>query len=338
MALTLRVAIELLSGHIVQLCRFISDHSLEVPPMGAEEHATLLKVLAYQRIPFTILSKELRPELSMNDSFSENHSQWANKSDAIANVTDTLPAANGSSVSAWSNSTSAQWSQTNPVTGANIIGDPTESRLGGWPNQEESTSSALPRNIWNWDPGEDANVGSQPFPRFEEGVGAEIPSLDISDLEQAHTSQEPQSCANTQYEEGHSGADNTEALVDQLSDRIGSLQIEPGGHIRYYGPTSNFKLVQMPIPNNTFTLHRTVRNDGQDYLNRLDLGKEVPPALEDHLVSLYFAWQDPALHVVNRDMFEASRASWREMNDVPYYSEALQNAMYVPNGTPLKSC
>ncbi|KAL0255058.1 hypothetical protein SLS55_009585 [Diplodia seriata] len=82
----------------------------------------------------------------------------------------------------------------------------------------------------------------------------------------------------------------------------------------------------MPIPN-TFTLHRTVRNDGQDYLNRLGLAKEVPQALEDHLVSLYFAWQDPALHVVTRDMFEAAKASWKQLNDTPYYSEALQNAI-----------
>ncbi|KAH8659465.1 fungal-specific transcription factor domain-containing protein, partial [Ilyonectria robusta] len=121
--------------------------------------------------------------------------------------------------------------------------------------------------------------------------------------------------------------ESTEALVDQLSDRIGSLQIGPGGQVRYYGPTSNFNLVEMPAPDN-LTVHRTVRNDGQEYLDFLGLGKAVPPELEAHLTNLYFTWQDPAFHVVNREMFEAAKATWTDnQEDTPYYSEALLNAI-----------
>lgn len=124
-----------------------------------------------------------------------------------------------------------------------------------------------------------------------------------------------------------SDAESTEELVDRLSDRVGSLQIGSGGHIRYYGPTSNFNLVQIPAPDN-MTVHRTVRNDGQEYLNRLDIGKDVPPDIEEHLVNLYFTWQDPTSHVVQREMYENAKVQWRDgMLDTPYYSEALRSSM-----------
>lgn len=127
--------------------------------------------------------------------------------------------------------------------------------------------------------------------------------------------------------EDTSSSKNTEALIDQLSERIGSLQIGPGGQVRYYGPTSNFNLVYMP-PSDNLTVHRTVRNNGQEYLERLGLDKEVPSDLEEHLTKLYFAWQNPVFQVVKRKMFEEARVKWREKKqDTPYYSEALQNAM-----------
>ncbi|EQB56632.1 hypothetical protein CGLO_03351 [Colletotrichum gloeosporioides Cg-14] len=76
------------------------------------------------------------------------------------------------------------------------------------------------------------------------------------------------------------------------------------------------------------TVHRTVRNDGQEILDRLDIGKEVPNDIEEHLVNLYFTWQDPASHVVKRDMYEKAKVQWRDrMVDNPYYSEALRNAI-----------
>ncbi|KAL0932487.1 uncharacterized protein CTRU02_213440 [Colletotrichum truncatum] len=124
-----------------------------------------------------------------------------------------------------------------------------------------------------------------------------------------------------------SDTESTEELIDRLSDRVGSLQIGSDGQIRYYGPTSNFNLVHMPAPDN-MTVHRTVRNDGQEYLDRLNIGKEVPNSIEEHLVNLYFTWQDPASHVVQRDMYERAQVQWRDGKfDTPYYSEALRNSI-----------
>jgi hypothetical protein len=124
-------------------------------------------------------------------------------------------------------------------------------------------------------------------------------------------------------------SDNIELLVNKLSDRFGTLQVSPAGQVNYYGPTSNFSLVDIPSPER-FTLQRTARTDGQEYLDRLAIGKEIPPDFEDHLSNLYFAWLDPVSHAVNRSMYEAARIRSRhEKKDTPYYSEALRNAMFV---------
>lgn len=118
-----------------------------------------------------------------------------------------------------------------------------------------------------------------------------------------------------------------EALIRQLSDRMESLKIGPGGQVRYYGPTSDFYLVDLPPPDN-LTVHRTVRNDGREYLERLGLEKEADATLRAHLTNLYFTWQNPAIHIVDRAMYEAAEIQYNEtQEDTPYFSEALQNAM-----------
>lgn len=121
--------------------------------------------------------------------------------------------------------------------------------------------------------------------------------------------------------------ESIEELADQLSDRVGTLHIKPGGHIRFYGSTSNFNLLETPATDVSINVHRTVRNDGTEHLDRLGINKRVPPEIEIHLMNLYFTWQDPSFHVVDRTMFEEARVKWNGAEDTSYYSEALRNAM-----------
>ena len=118
-----------------------------------------------------------------------------------------------------------------------------------------------------------------------------------------------------------------EDIIHRLSDSSGSLQIGSDGKVRYYGPTSHFNLLRMPTPDN-LTIHRDVWKDGQDYLHRFGLDKVVPRDLEDHLLNLYFSWNSPPVDMVDRDMFETAKERWQySMEETPYYSEALKNAM-----------
>lgn len=136
------------------------------------------------------------------------------------------------------------------------------------------------------------------------------------------------SCPSLEVDDGTSSTEGVDELADRLSDLLGTLHVRPGGHIRFYGATSNFSLLETPAADVGMNVHWTVRNDGIEHLRRLGLNKKVPPEIEEHLMNLYFTWQDPSFHVVDRKMFEEATRVWSEnMEDTAYYSEALRNAM-----------
>lgn len=118
-------------------------------------------------------------------------------------------------------------------------------------------------------------------------------------------------------------------VIEQLSHRIGTLKIAGDGHLRFYGATSNLNLVDVSATQQRQRPDaRTVRHDGQDILNHLRVGQPVDQALEDHLVELYFTWQNPSIYVVDKEMYMTARLKWRnEFDDTPFYSEVLTNAM-----------
>lgn len=120
-------------------------------------------------------------------------------------------------------------------------------------------------------------------------------------------------------------------VIEQLSNRIGTLKIAGDGHLRFYGATSNLNLVDVSATQQRQRPDaRTVRHDGQDILNHLRVGQPVDQALEDHLVELYFTWQNPSIYVVDKEMYLTARSKWRnEFDDTPFYSEVLTNAMSV---------
>lgn len=118
-------------------------------------------------------------------------------------------------------------------------------------------------------------------------------------------------------------------VIEQISHRIGTLKIAGDGHLRFYGATSNLNLVDVSATQQRQRPDaRTVRHDGQDILNHLRVGQPVDQALEDHLVELYFTWQNPSTYVVDKDMYMDARMKWRnDLIDTPFYSEVLTNAM-----------
>jgi hypothetical protein len=118
-------------------------------------------------------------------------------------------------------------------------------------------------------------------------------------------------------------------VIEQISHRIGTLKIAGDGHLRFYGATSNLNLVDVSATQQRQRPDaRTVRHDGQDILNHLCVGQPVDQALEDHLLELYFTWQNCSTYVVDKEMYYIARTNWREeFDDTPFYSEVLTNAM-----------
>jgi hypothetical protein len=124
-----------------------------------------------------------------------------------------------------------------------------------------------------------------------------------------------------------SNIEGVEDLIDQLSDRVGTLRIGPRGETQFYGPTSTFNLVDMPLSQQSIA-QSVLWNINYDSLDRLGISQEVPIDLEEHLINLYFSWHNPACRIVDRKRYEAAKErSYSEMEHSPFYSESLRNAM-----------
>ncbi|KAH8585501.1 fungal-specific transcription factor domain-containing protein [Bisporella sp. PMI_857] len=122
--------------------------------------------------------------------------------------------------------------------------------------------------------------------------------------------------------------DDDEDIMNQLSARIGSFQVAEDGQLRYFGATSNLHILHDGLSSLTTRHNRTARDDGDDVLARVGLTFAITPDLERHLEDLYFQWEDPAIHVVDQDMyFDSKNAYYSGQDGNPFYSETLKNAI-----------
>ncbi|KAK1763981.1 fungal-specific transcription factor domain-containing protein, partial [Phialemonium atrogriseum] len=125
--------------------------------------------------------------------------------------------------------------------------------------------------------------------------------------------------------DAHPGADDD--MASSLTARMGSLQIAEDGQLRYYGPTSNLHISRNGLQGISRSSIRHVASEGKAVLGRAGLDHPVLPSVEIHLAKLYFAWEDPAIHVVDEDIYFEARRAWLDGNTTPYYSETLNNAI-----------
>ncbi|CAM1509660.1 Fc.00g033990.m01.CDS01 [Cosmosporella sp. VM-42] len=128
-----------------------------------------------------------------------------------------------------------------------------------------------------------------------------------------------------------SGDDEEDDLTNQVSDRMGSLHLSEDGELRYYGATSNLTLLDntaMPLDHRREIEAENAQKRGQAMVDAAGVGQTINPALVQHLTSLYFAWQDPSFHVVDKDMYQKQQSqSNRESKNTTFYSETLMNTI-----------
>ncbi|OJJ69773.1 hypothetical protein ASPBRDRAFT_130059 [Aspergillus brasiliensis CBS 101740] len=126
-------------------------------------------------------------------------------------------------------------------------------------------------------------------------------------------------------DEEEEDGDSDDEVTDQLSCRLGRLQVTHDGQLRYFGSTSNLTLLDALVD---VTPPVAIPRDAPELLENAKLNQEVDEAFEKHLIELFFAWQDPSLHVIDAESFWRSRAQSREEGlATPYYSRALSDAM-----------
>ena len=124
--------------------------------------------------------------------------------------------------------------------------------------------------------------------------------------------------------------EHDDEIIEQLSTRLGDLLIGDMGELRFYGATSNLTLTEGGIPRE----HRpSVASRSKEALAKLEqdgVGHHPHAGLIDQLIDLYFTWQDPSCHIVDKSRFhEERRLCIGSDKESSLYSAALENVMSV---------
>ncbi|KAI5921203.1 fungal-specific transcription factor domain-containing protein [Camillea tinctor] len=107
------------------------------------------------------------------------------------------------------------------------------------------------------------------------------------------------------------------ATMDGTLSRDESLNFDQDGEARYFGPTSG----RLEF-NKTGSRATKTKLQFDQFCQTIVDGDDVPKKLEDHLINLYFTWEQPWCQVVDENLFKTSRA-----NKGPYFSPLLLNCM-----------
>lgn len=233
------MAVELLSDRVDELCRFIRDNSLQPPSMDEEKAVSLMKVLGHLRLSSAVSGKDglMAPRQRASASSTSAPNILPPSQTTVSQTMLNLYHDSRDGIDLRTSPTSNEGDQpptiwTDPLSASemNIL-----LQTGGM----NTPSGASPQD-------QVEALGQAPYPAWElsdfeipmlnveladfMGLGGLNPALDNSDdVHPPQTYGVDENC------------DNTENLIKQLSDRIGSLRIGAGGQVRYYGPTVQFQ-------------------------------------------------------------------------------------------------
>ena len=320
--LPLRVAVELLSTRVNQLCLFIRENGLEAPEMPEEKNTALTKVLDVLGL-HEVNSTFTQPSDSLKDGSCASSSVPFAADPTVTDESDHCQSSPDGITEATQNgletTPSHNVSASVPTVNERGIGMPLEEQAQL--TAENSESMIMNSSDWGLDL----------------GICITPPTSDVQNLNFSASPTDtlgplfedmPEPINHIIVNDASTGKDITrtagiEDLIDELSDRVGTLHVSPGGQPHFYGPTSTFNLADAPVVGDfrkTHTLDGNMRNG-------LEADEEVPVGLEEHLINLYFSWQDPSSHVLDREMFEDAKVKWQRMEDTQFYSEALHYAV-----------
>lgn len=116
--------------------------------------------------------------------------------------------------------------------------------------------------------------------------------------------------------------DSDNEIIEQLSVRLGDLYLADDGTLRYLGATSNMTLAQTSSLRQAIAPRRPSQRPCQS-----STAPELTESMNTHLEALYFCWQDPFLHMVDREVFNSSKKQVQTGGKSPFYNEALKFAM-----------
>jgi len=162
-------------------------------------------------------------------------------------------------------------------------------------------------------------AGRPPSKRYVESLQARIAILEgrLADIGKSVQGLSPglHEGAESAEDEGHSGlSDASDQDVDSLpagsrnpigeiTQRAGPLNIGEDGQLRYFGAQSNYHLLHGPIYNAATESLDSSQQAGLATAARLGKLAKVSPEVEEHLLELYWRWQNPWVYLIDKESF-----------------------------------
>ncbi|KAF5609428.1 major facilitator superfamily transporter [Fusarium subglutinans] len=115
-------------------------------------------------------------------------------------------------------------------------------------------------------------------------------------------------------------ADETEDLLEQITKKCGSLALDDDGELRFFSSQSNLNLVHKA----GFGLGELAKPASCGGI-RLSQAVTLPLELQEHLLELYFCWQNPWVYIVEKSVF---MRDWQSDMATEYCTPLLLWAIY----------
>lgn len=167
-----------------------------------------------------------------------------------------------------------------------------------------------------------------PSKRYVESLEARVKFLEA---ELAHAGQPVETSFKT--EDGTLDALDDHAADDpeerdplaEVTGLIGRLNVGDDGELHYFGSQSSLHLLRTQLGDSTPKLSLYMRDQGMTVMKQLGMGREIPLELQEHLLDLYWKWQNPWYYVVHKESF---LRDFRQRGHGRYCSALLLSAIF----------
>ncbi|KAL2272583.1 hypothetical protein FJTKL_06300 [Diaporthe vaccinii] len=174
------------------------------------------------------------------------------------------------------------------------------------------------------------NKRRPPSKKYVESLQARIRHLEAQVIslgsKPADTSANLDLAPDFEEEDDATGADEEGPLSD-LAGLVGRLNVIDDGQVHYFGSQSSYNLVQEPL-SETDPHEPSLKAQMQGLVAAAQLGKtvNVTDELQNHLLDLYWRWQNPWNYVIHKGVF---LRSFRGEDDGKYCSPLLLCSIFA---------
>ncbi|KAH7020463.1 nitrogen assimilation transcription factor nit-4 [Ilyonectria destructans] len=114
--------------------------------------------------------------------------------------------------------------------------------------------------------------------------------------------------------------------LSEVTGLIGRLNVSDDGQLHYFGSQSNYHLLRGQLGNITRESSLLMQQQGIAATTQLGKAHSIPPDLQNHLLDLYWRWQNPWNHVIHKEAF---LRDFHQKGDGKYCTELLLSAIFA---------